>query len=66
VVYWVGCLDDLQCPQDVYVNDISVMDIKLEKTEEWGERSPHPPVVVPSLRNGRLAHLFIAHFAGFS
>lgn len=43
VVYWVGCLDDLQCPQDVYVNDISVMDIKLEKTEEWGERSPRPP-----------------------
>ncbi len=34
VVYWVGCLDDLECPEDVYVNDISVMDMKLEKIEE--------------------------------
>ena len=31
VVYWVGCLDDLECPQDVYVNDITVMREKLEK-----------------------------------
>jgi len=31
VVYWVGCLDDLECPEDVYVSDISVMDEKLEK-----------------------------------
>lgn len=26
VVYWVGCLDDLECPPDVFVSDISVMD----------------------------------------
>ncbi len=31
VVYWVGCLDDLECPQDVYVSDISVLDVKLEE-----------------------------------
>jgi hypothetical protein len=30
VVYWVGCLDDLECPEDVYVSDISVLDVKLE------------------------------------
>ena len=30
VVYWVGCLDDLECPKDVYVSDISVLDVKLE------------------------------------
>jgi len=35
VVYWVGCLDDLDCPENVYVCDISVMDKKLEKTDEW-------------------------------
>ncbi len=34
VIYWVGCLDDLECPEDVYVNDISVMDIVLENVEE--------------------------------
>ncbi|MBR4503710.1 MAG: C15orf41 family protein [Candidatus Methanomethylophilaceae archaeon] len=33
VVYWVGCLDDLECPEGVYVNDMSVMDIVLEKFE---------------------------------
>jgi len=32
VVYWVGCLDDLECPEDVYVDDISVLDLILEKT----------------------------------
>jgi len=72
VVYWVGCLDDLQCPQDVYVNDISVMDIKLEKTEEWGERSPHPlPVCVSvfaiqaSLRRQQIVRdAIICHFVG--
>ncbi len=37
VVYWVGCLDDLECPEDVYVSDISVMDKKLEKTAAWQE-----------------------------
>ncbi|MFT0899196.1 C15orf41 family protein [Candidatus Methanoprimaticola sp. MG2] len=35
VVYWVGCLDDLDCPENVYVCDISVMGKKLEKTAEW-------------------------------
>ena len=33
VVYWVGCLDDLECPENVYVSDISVMDVKLEKVD---------------------------------
>ena len=41
VVYWVGCLDDLECPKDVYVNDISVMDKKLQKIEE--RRFPAAP-----------------------
>jgi hypothetical protein len=31
VIYWTGCLDDLECPQDLYVSDISVMEKKLEK-----------------------------------
>ena len=35
VVYWVGCLDDLDCPENVYVCDISVMGKNLEKTAEW-------------------------------
>ena len=34
VVYWLGCLDDLEEPEDVYVNDISVMDLKLERIKE--------------------------------
>ena len=34
VVYWVGCLDDLECPEGVYVSDVSVMDVKLDKWEE--------------------------------
>ena len=34
VVYWVGCLDDLECPEGVYVSDMSVMDVKLDKWEE--------------------------------
>ncbi|MBR6037747.1 MAG: C15orf41 family protein [Candidatus Methanomethylophilaceae archaeon] len=34
VVYWVGCLDDLECPEDVYVDDMSVMDVKLEKFKD--------------------------------
>ncbi len=34
VVYWVGCLHDLECPEGVYVSDISVMDVKLDKWEE--------------------------------
>lgn len=31
VVYWVGCLDDLECPPDVYVSDISVMGKRLKR-----------------------------------
>jgi hypothetical protein len=34
VVYWVGCLDDLECPDDVYVTDISIMQEKLGKITE--------------------------------
>ena len=34
VVYWVGCLDDLECPENVYVSDISVLDVKLEEYTE--------------------------------
>ncbi len=33
VVYWVGCLDDLECPEGVYVSDMSVMDVKLDRFE---------------------------------
>lgn len=31
VVYWMGCLDDLECPEDVYVTDISILETKLKK-----------------------------------
>jgi hypothetical protein len=31
VVYWTGCLNDMECPPDVYISDISVLDKKLEK-----------------------------------
>jgi hypothetical protein len=34
VVYWVGCLDDLECPKDIYVSDISLLDKKLDRIEE--------------------------------
>ena len=37
VVYWVGCLDDLECPEDVYVSDISVMKVDLEKIDGEGQ-----------------------------
>ena len=42
VVYWVGCLDDLECPEDVYVCDISVMQKNLRKysPEELAELPP--------------------------
>lgn len=30
VVYWVGKLDDLECPPDVYVEDINILKKKLE------------------------------------
>lgn len=34
VIYWTGCLDDLECPADIYISDISVMKTKLEKITE--------------------------------
>ena len=37
VVYWVGKLDDLECPPDVYVQDISIMDKKLDPLSEEDE-----------------------------
>ena len=33
VVYWVGKLDDLECPPDVYVQDISILEKSLERIE---------------------------------
>ena len=34
VVYWTGCLNDLECPENVYITDMSILDEKLEKCEE--------------------------------
>jgi len=34
VIYWTGCLKDLECPEGVYVTDISVLDKKLERITE--------------------------------
>lgn len=34
VVYWVGKLDDLECPPDVYVEDIGVMNKTLTRCDE--------------------------------
>jgi len=34
VIYWTGCLNDLECPTDVYVYDMSVLEKKLEKLTE--------------------------------
>lgn len=34
VVYWVGCLEDLECPENVYVSDISVMDKELRYVDD--------------------------------
>ena len=34
VVYWTGCLNDLECPNDVYVYDMSLLGKKLEKLSE--------------------------------
>jgi hypothetical protein len=31
VVYWTGCLDNMECPHDVYISDISVLEKKLRK-----------------------------------
>ncbi|MDD3379540.1 MAG: TPD domain-containing protein, partial [Candidatus Methanomethylophilaceae archaeon] len=34
VVYWTGCLNDLECPENVYITDMSILGEKLEKCEE--------------------------------
>lgn len=34
VVYWTGCLEDLECPNDVYVSDISILEKKLDNVQE--------------------------------
>ena len=33
VIYWTGCLEDLEWPEDVYVSDISVLEKKLTKID---------------------------------
>ena len=43
VVYWVGCLDDLECPEDVYVCDISVLQKKVEKIDGAERINVTPP-----------------------
>lgn len=37
VVYWVGCLNDLETPEGIYVTDISILEKKLEPIEETTE-----------------------------
>ncbi len=37
VVYWVGCLEDMELPDDIYVCDISILEKKLETIEEAAE-----------------------------
>ena len=34
VVYWTGCLDDMECPENVYISDISVLEKRLKKITE--------------------------------
>ena len=34
VVYWVGCLNDLECPEDVFVEDINVLEKTLSKCSD--------------------------------
>ncbi|MDR3075229.1 MAG: C15orf41 family protein [Candidatus Methanoplasma sp.] len=34
VVYWTGCLDDMECPEDVYISDMSVLDRKLDRISD--------------------------------
>jgi len=34
VVYWLGLLDDLECPEDVYIDDITVMEKRLGEYKE--------------------------------
>ncbi|NLL94829.1 MAG: TPD domain-containing protein [Thermoplasmatales archaeon] len=31
VIHWVGCLNDLECPESVYVADMGVLDTELKK-----------------------------------
>ena len=33
VVYWMGCLNDLEMPEDVYISDISILEKKLSMKE---------------------------------
>lgn len=56
VVYWVGCLDDLECPEGVYVNDISVMGMRLGRFEEREPSADLPspaPYPTPRFRCAR-------------
>ncbi len=39
VVYWMGCLNDLQTPEGVHYSDISILDQKLEPLDEKKEPS---------------------------
>jgi len=34
VIYWSGCLKDMECPPDVYISDISALKVKLEKISD--------------------------------
>lgn len=34
VVYWTGYLEDMECPPNVYITDISILQKKLEKKKE--------------------------------
>jgi len=34
VIYWTGCLDDLEWPKDIYVSDISVLQKKLQRISD--------------------------------
>lgn len=34
VVYWTGCLNDLECPEGVFVRDISILDERLDTLNE--------------------------------
>ena len=38
VVYWVGKLDNLECPEGVYVQDISILGKRLERIPEDGSQ----------------------------
>lgn len=34
VIYWIGCLDNLKCPKDIYVTDISILEERLSRIDE--------------------------------